>query len=365
MPVQLTEDIIITEKKLEKILRDPEASANAIKLVYVSDSQEGIKRLKSGKGFRYLFGNKPVKNKSDLDRIKKLVIPPAWTDVWICVLENGHLQATGKDALKRKQYKYHHLWNQLRNQTKFYRMLQFGKALPDIRKQVEKDLQLKGLPREKVLAAVIALMERTSIRIGNESYEKLYGSFGLTTLKNRHVKINGSSVNFTFKGKKGIAHTVNLTNRKLANIIKQCRELPGKELFLYEDEEGNRQTIDSGMVNDYIKRVVENDFTAKDFRTWSGTVQALVALKEITTDPPTTDYKKNIVEALDKVSKQLGNTRTVCRKYYVHPTLLELYEKDGLAKYLDKLDDNPVNPTPTKGLAKEEKVLMEILEDLK
>ena len=202
MQIQVTEDIAISEKKLQNIIGDPEATAKAVKLVYVNDSQEGIRRIRTGKGFKYQFRKKALKNKADLDRIKKLVIPPAWENVWICPLENGHLQVTGLDALKRKQYKYHPLWNQLRNQTKFYRLLQFGKCLPSIRKKVEADLSLPGLPCEKVLAAVVALMERTSIRIGSGLYEKMYGSFGLTTLKNRHVDVNGHQVKFSFKGKK-------------------------------------------------------------------------------------------------------------------------------------------------------------------
>ena len=204
MAIQITEDIIIHHKQLEKIIADPEATAKAANLVYVSDSQEGIVRIRSGKSFKYQYKKKILRDKSQLDRIKCLVLPPAWENVWICVKENGHLQATGTDARNRKQYKYHHLWNQLRNQTKFYRLLQFGKSLPKIREQLAKDLAKTGMPREKVLAAVVALMEKTSIRIGSGIYEKMYGSFGLTTLKNKHVNINGSQVKFTFKGKKAL-----------------------------------------------------------------------------------------------------------------------------------------------------------------
>ena len=365
MAIQITEEISITEKKFEKIISDPAATARAVNLVYVSDTQEGFTRTRNKNGFSYRFRNKPVKNQSDLQRIKSLVIPPAWENVWICALENGHLQATGLDARKRKQYKYHTLWNQLRNQTKFYRMLQFGNALPIIRKQVDKDLSLTGMPREKVLAAVIALMEKTSIRIGSGVYEKMYGSFGLTTLKNRHVNINGSQVKFTFKGKKGIEHDISIKSKKLANIVKHCLEIPGRELFQYYDENNQKQSIDSGMVNEYIRQLIEGDFTAKDFRTWAGTVQALIAFSE--TGPPESvaDTRKKIVEVLDKVSKHLGNTRTVCKKYYVHPCIFELYEKNELDKYLKKIARMKNTDDKITGLAPEEKLLMQILENLK
>jgi len=360
--IQITEDITIAQKKLEKIIDDPAATARAVNLVYVNDSQEGITRVRSGKGFSYRFRNKVLKNKADLERIKKLVLPPAWENVWICASENGHLQATGTDALKRKQYRYHELWNQLRNQTKFYRLLQFAKALPATRKRIEKDLSLTGMPMEKVLAAVVALMEKTSIRIGSGMYEKLYGSFGLTTLKNKHVNVNGSHVKFSFKGKKGIDHAISIRSKKLASIVKHCLDIPGKELFQYYDENETRQSIDSGMVNDYIREIMNADFTAKDFRTWSGTVQALIALRECDKPESEADCKKKIVEALDKVSKHLGNTRTVCKKYYVHPSLLELYEKGKLDKYLEKLVKIKPDEDRITGLAPVEKLLAEILE---
>jgi DNA topoisomerase-1 len=360
--IQLTEDISIPKKKLQEIITDPEATARAVKLIYVSDSQEGIRRLRNGKGFKYVYQNKAVKNKEDLERIKKLVLPPAWEDVWICPKPNGHLQATGKDVKNRKQYKYHSLWNELRNQTKFYRLLQFGKALPLIRKKVDKDLSLSGMPRDKVLAAVVALMEKTSIRIGSGLYEKLYGSFGLTTLKNKHVDIKGSQVKFCFKGKKGIEHTISIKSKKLSLIVKHCREIPGKELFQYYDENNTKQSIDSGMVNEYIRTIIEDDFTAKDFRTWAGTVQALLAFREIGPCDAPGEVKKKIVEVLDRVAKHLGNTRTVCRKYYVHPCLLDLFEKQQLQQYLKKLGEIKTDEDRITGLAPEEKLLLEILE---
>lgn len=363
MLIQVTNDIRIHRKTLEKIITDPKATAKAADLVYVSDTQEGIRRIRSGKGFKYQYQNKTIRDKAQLDRIRKLVIPPAWENVWICFLENGHLQVTGTDVRKRKQYKYHSLWNQLRNQTKFYRMLQFGKSLTAIRKQVSKDLSLTGMPREKVLAAVVALMEKTSIRIGSGIYEKLYGSFGLTTLKNKHVNISGSRVKFMFKGKKGVEHDISIKSKRLASIVKHCRDIPGKELFQYYDENNNKQSIDSGMVNEYIKNVVEGEFTTKDFRTWAGTVQALIAFKENGPFESAADAKKKVVEALDKVSKHLGNTRTVCRKYYVHPSILDMYEKNDLEKYLKKLPAIKTDEDSVTGLAPEEKLLMEILEE--
>ncbi len=224
-------DIKIPAIKLKKIITDPAATARAVKLLYVNDSEEGIIRIKKGKGFQYRVKKKPVKEKSTLRRIHSLVIPPAWQNVWICTSANGHLQVTGQDTLKRKQYRYHPLWIALRNQTKFYHMLAFGKKLPAIRKQINQSLSLPGMPKEKVLALVVLLMDKTSIRIGNGAYEKMYGSFGITTLKDNHVNIRRNAVRFTFKGKKGVAQNVSLTNKKLAKLIKQCKDIPGKELF--------------------------------------------------------------------------------------------------------------------------------------
>lgn len=348
---------------LQTVLTDAQASAKAIRLIYVTDSQEGIRRERKGKSFRYMYKGKPVRNKDDLERIKCLVIPPAWENVWICSLANGHLQATGLDARQRKQYKYHALWNQHRNETKFYRMFQFGEALPAIRKQVEKDISYSGMPKEKVLATIVRLMEHTSIRVGSDFYEKNYGSVGLTTLKNKHVNINGANLKFSFRGKKGVEHDISINNRRLAHIVKQCRDIPGKELFQYYDEEGNKHSIDSGMVNDYIKNIVDGEFTSKDFRTWTGTVQALLAFKESGPFESESEAKKNIVSVLDKVSKYLGNTRTVCRKYYVHPAIIEMYETAHLHKYLQTLSGN--GHRPQTGLMLEEKVLMKILKKIK
>ena len=361
MDTDIEQILQLPEKKLKAIIHDAAKAAKAVSLVYISDSEEGIRRVNKGKSFSYLLKEKPVADEDTLQRIKSLVIPPAWENVWISPLDNGHLQATGNDALQRKQYRYHPLWNALRNHTKFYRLHEFGKVLPSIRLQLEKDLSLPGLPVAKVLAAAVSLMERTHIRIGNNLYEKLYGSFGMTTLKDQHVKVEGAKIRFTFKGKKGVHHDINIKSNKLAKIVKQCRDIPGKELFQYYDEEGNRRSIDSGMLNTYIREISGGEFTAKDFRTWAGTVQAILAFKELGFFDTQTETKKKIVKALDVVAKHLGNTRTVCKKYYVHPLIVSLYESHELKKYTADLDKIEEDDNKT-GLTGEEKVLMKILE---
>ncbi len=359
--METTEIESLPAKKIEKIIGDPVKSAEAINLVYVNDSEPGIQRIKKGKNFTYRYREKPLKDEKQLARIRSLVLPPAWENVWICCLPNGHLQATGIDARKRKQYRYHNLWNALRNHTKFYRMIEFGKALPNIRLRLEKDLSRNGLTQEKVLAAIVMLMERTNIRVGNNIYEKLYGSFGLTTLKDKHVNISGSNIRFSFKGKKGIEHDIALKNRKLARIVQNCKDIPGKELFQYYDSEGNRHAVDSGMVNSYIKDISGQDFTAKDFRTWAGTVNAFLAFKEMGYGDTDTAQKKNLVAAIDKVAKELGNTRAVCRKYYVHPLLISLYETKSLDSYFKELDE--ISKDDNKAdLTIDEKIVMKILE---
>jgi len=359
--LNLANDIHISTKKIHSIRHDVKKTAQAINLVYVQDNQAGISRVKKGDSFQYLKNDKKILDAKTLDRIKKLVIPPAWNNVWICPLENGHLQATGIDIKNRKQYRYHALWNSLRNQTKFYRLHEFGKAIPAIREQLEKDLSLPGMPVEKVLAAVVCLMEQTSIRIGNSVYEKLYGSFGLTTLKNKHVNVVGSQIQFSFKGKKAISHNISIRSKRLAKIVKQCRDIPGKELFQYYDDDGDHKCIDSGMVNAYLKTISGQDFTAKDFRTWAGTVHALMAFKEIKSGETAAEIKKDIVAVLDQVAQHLGNTRTVCKKYYVHPVLIELYENNDLSSYL-KLLGKMQKEIKSNDLIAEEKLLMLILE---
>ena len=351
----------IPRKKIAGIVNDPAKTAAAVHLKYVTDTEPGIERIKRGNYFLYRANENRITDKDSLQRIKSLVIPPAWEQVWICNLSNGHLQATGLDVKKRKQYKYHALWNSFRNQTKFFRLYEFGKVLPTIRLQLEKDLALPGLPMPKVMATVVSLMERTHIRIGNNFYEKLYGSFGLSTLKDKHVVVNGATLQFAFKGKKGVHHNISIKSKKLAAIVKQCRDIPGKELFQYYDDNGKHKSIDSGMINEYIKGIAGSDFTAKDFRTWAGTVHALLAFKELGFYDTVTESKKIIVEALDKVSKELGNTRTVCKKYYVHPGIIDMYENKSLEKYIQQLETIEVNDETT-DLTAEEKIVMKILE---
>ena len=353
--------IKLRKKSIEGMLKSPVKTASAVNLVYVNDTLPGIERLKRGKKVEYILKGSKIKDKQVLQRIKSLVIPPAWENVWICVLENGHLQATGIDIKKRKQYKYHKIWNAARNQTKFYRLHEFGKTLTKIRKHLQEDLSLPGLPLEKVLAAVVSLMEVTNIRVGNNAYEKLYGSFGITTLKDRHVSISKNQVRFIFKGKRGIQHDISIKNKRLATIVKKCRDIPGKELFQYYDDEGERRSIDSGMINEYIKRISEGEFSAKDFRTWSGTIHAYRAFSKLGLFETMAEGKKKVAEAFDIVSKQLGNTRTVCKKYYVHPIIISLYEKKELEKYLLNTyqpEDNNI----LSELSAEEKIVMEILE---
>ncbi len=343
-----------------KIDRDNAEVARSVRLLYVNDSSPGIKRVRRGKGFAYIAPKGQSLDQNDLERIRKLVLPPAWTNVWICSKPNGHIQATGFDKRGRKQYRYHSLWSQARSETKFHRLYEFGKTLPTLRLRVERDLAKKELCQEKVIAIVISLMERTYIRIGNDDYEKLYGSHGITTLKNNHIQIKGSEIRFSFTGKKQVTHQVSLKNRRLANAVKQCRDIPGKELFQYYDENGVRHPIDSGMVNEYIKETTNTDYTAKDFRTWAGSLSMLRAFNSLKEAASQTAIKQNIITALDEVSRKLGNTRSVCRKYYVHPKLIELYEQNALTKYMKQLDDIEI-PDHHTDLTDDEKTLMRIL----
>jgi len=357
------QELQLSHKEFLKINKDYIKAARVAELVYVSDKSKGITREKKGSGFIYLLGEQPVESEKELERIKKLAIPPAWTGVWICKNSNGHIQATGYDARGRKQYRYHPQWHTLRAQTKFHHLYEFGKLLPSLRLKLEEDLAKKELCEEKVLATVVSLMERTYIRIGNNDYEKLYGSYGLTTLKDKHVKVAGDKLVFSFTGKKGIAHDITLKNRQLARTVQACRDIPGKELFQYYDAEGAKKPIDSGMVNRYIKEASGGDFSAKDFRTWAGTLNIIEAFKTLGPAETESDSKKNVLAALDEVSKKLGNTRTVCKKYYVHPGIIELYEKNTLHKYLQELDDIE-KADNLSGLTSAERVLMKILAKL-
>jgi DNA topoisomerase-1 len=350
--------------KLEKIGRDPKTTAKAVGLRYVSDSTPGYTRKKAGKGWSYYSADGSlVKDKDLITRFNKLVIPPAYTNIWISPYENGHLQFTGTDAIGRKQYRYHPAWNKIRNQSKYHRLQTFATYLPVIRERVDKDLARSNPDHNKIVALVVRLMELTGIRVGNESYKKLYGSFGLTTLMNRHVQIEGSNINFEFKGKKGVYHKVSLQSRKLARLVKQCRELPGKELFQYYNANGERSTIGSGDVNDYLKEITGEDFTAKDFRTWAGSVSALYAFKQAGEFETITECKKKIVTVLDEVALNLGNTRTVCKKYYVHPTVIKSYEDGAIFKYIKNIDEEKDVNTAELNIA--EKALLKIIENEK
>jgi len=310
---------------------DPVESAEQAGLRYVSDSQLGIRRKRSGRGFSYAMPDgSPVRDPATLRRIKRLVIPPAWTDVWICASPNGHIQVTARDARGRKQYRYHERWTMVRDAAKYERLQAFAEALPRIRAAVERDLRQRDLPRTKVLAAVVRLLEQTSIRIGNVEYRKENRSFGLTTLRDRHAEFDGSTLRFHFKGKSGREHIVELNDRRLARIVRQCQEVPGQELFQYLDDDGQRHTVESSDVNAYIREISEGDFTAKDFRTWNGTVLAMRRLRVCPPAESATVGKRQVSAAIKEVAAELGNTPTVCRKAYVHPVVVNAYLEGSL-----------------------------------
>jgi len=302
------------------------AVARQAGLRYVSDEMPGIARKPAKNGFCYLdLGGKQIKDKATLSRIKALAIPPAWTEVWISPWDNGHIQATGRDAKRRKQYRYHPRWRAVRDEAKYDRMINFGKALPAIRERVDAALSLPGLPREKVVATVVYLLEATMMRIGNEEYARTNKSFGLTTLRDRHANINGGSVEFQFRGKSGVHHKVKVSDPRVARIVRKSRDLPGQELFQYLDENGERRAVGSGDINDYLREITGEEYTAKDFRTWSGTLLAALALQEFEKFDSQAQAKKNVMRAIEAVAKKLGNTPTICRKCYVHPAVIEAY----------------------------------------
>ncbi|MGB7417158.1 MAG: DNA topoisomerase IB [Thermosynechococcaceae cyanobacterium] len=311
---------------MSTLLCDPVQSAKSAGLRYVSDDQPGIERQKVGRGFSYidLDGNR-IAPSPERDRIQALAIPPAWTDVWICPNPQGHLQATGRDAKGRKQYRYHPQWQRLRNRAKFDRLLPFGMALSSVRQQTAQHLKLKGLPREKVLATVVRLLEKTLIRVGNDQYARRNQSFGLTTLRDRHVEIEKGQVTFEFRGKSGVEHAITLEDPRLAKIIQQCQDIPGYELFQYFDENKQRQTVDSGDVNVYLQQTMGTDFTAKDFRTWAGTVLTAAELLKVSDFEDDKQAQQYVRETVKTVARQLGNRPATCRKYYIHPAIIEIY----------------------------------------
>ena len=312
---------------------DSVESAKAAGLRYVTDDSPGYRRRRRGRSFIYTnAAGEIIRDVQELQRIRSLAIPPAWRDVWICPLANGHIQATGRDARGRKQHRYHQRWREVRDATKYDRMLAFGKKLPAIRRQVDRDLALAGLPREKILATVVRLLEISRIRVGNEEYARQNNSFGLATLRNRHVSVSGSTIQFEFRGKSGVHHALSLNDRRLAKIIKRCQELPGHELFQYIDVDGARSTIGSADVNEYLRSIAGDDFSSKDFRTWAGTVLAARTLMEMKAARGKAHLKRNMTQAIEAVARQLGNTKAVCRKCYIHPAVLDAYGDGSLFK---------------------------------
>jgi DNA topoisomerase-1 len=323
--------MLLDESVQSVVVVDARDAAESAGLVYVSDEEPGIRRKKAGKGFTYLSpGGGKVEDAATLKRIRKLAIPPAYTDVWICTKANGHIQATGRDAKGRKQYRYHPDFRAVRESTKYEKMMEFAHSLPVIRSKVAEHMALRGLPREKVLATVVHLLETTLIRVGNDDYARENKSYGLTTLKNRHVAVNGSELRFEFKGKSGKSWRLKVKDRRIAKIVRACQDLPGQKLFQYIGEEGERHDVTSSDVNAYLREITGEDITAKDFRTWHGTIMAAIALQEFQSFDTQAACKKNIKAAIEQVASRLGNTPTICRKCYIHPELISAYVEGQL-----------------------------------
>src|ERR687884_1193026 len=319
------------ENSTETGVVDPREAAESAGLVYVSDEEPGIRRRRAGKGFTYKGPDgRAVRDAATLARIRALAIPPAWTNVWICPDPKGHIQATGRDAKGRKQYRYHPRWREVRDAAKYERLAQFAEALPRIRQRTDADLRRQGIPREKVLAAVVRLLEETSIRVGNDEYARQNRSFGLTTFRDRHAVFEGEKLRFEFRGKAGKQHAIELNDRRLARIVKRCQDVPGQELFQYLDADGKRHTIESADVNAYIREISGGHFTAKDFRTWNGTVLASRYLRLCERGLSPTAAKRQVASALKSVAADLGNTPAVCRKAYVHPVVVNAYLEGSL-----------------------------------
>jgi DNA topoisomerase I len=327
---------VATREGLDKE-REFRAAARSARLRYVSDADRGYSRRRRGKSFTYVrAGGQVLREPATLNRIRSLAIPPAWKDVWICPAPNGHLQATGRDARGRKQYRYHARWREAQDQQKYERIVAFAKALPGIRRAVARHLRKRGLPREKVLAAAVRLLETTLIRVGNDEYARANRSFGLTTMHDEHVRIRGARIRFDFRGKHGIEHEIDLEDRRLARIVHGCRDLPGQELFQYVNANGEVCDVGSGDVNDYLREISGQDFTAKDFRTWAGTALAAQALQEFRDFDSAAAAKRNITKAIESVAERLGNTQAICRKSYVHPAIIEAYMDRSLVKTLKR-----------------------------
>ena len=339
-------------------------SAAAAGLRYVTDTMPGVRRERRAGTFVFVGPDgQEVDDEAELKRFASLVIPPAWTDVWICASERGHLQVTARDARGRKQYRYHPVYRRVRDETKFGRMLAFSEILQTIRERVEHDIALPGHSREKVLATLVSLLEKTLIRVGTDEYAKENGSYGLTTMKRRHVAVKGSTLRFEFKGKSGVTHTVDLTDRRIARIVQRCQELAGQELFQYLDDDGRRQSIDAVDINDYLREISGGrDITAKDFRTWAGTMLAAAALRDLGPAETERQMKANIIKAVDEVAARLGNTRAVCRKYYIHPALIDAYARGETVPHAPAVTGGERRGREKAALRREEAVVLECLQ---
>jgi DNA topoisomerase-1 len=345
------------------LIAEAMATAKAVKLRYVKSGTKGYSRERVKDGFQYRDQHGDIiTDEETLTRIRGLVLPPAWENVWICPYANGHLQATGTDALGRRQYRYHSTWARVRNETKYDRLLHFGEKLPQLRRHITVALRKKNLDKEKVTAIALSVMQETLIRVGNASYEKLYGSYGLTTLHAQHVKIDGNTAFFKFKGKKGVLQKITLKHAQLAKLLQKVKDIPGQELFQYYEGEDHK-SLDSGDINEYLKLWTGEDYTCKDFRTWSGTVNALNLLADLTPFNSASECKQNLVHIIDSVAGKLGNTRAVCKKYYIHPGILEAYEQCNLEPYLEELRAGR-NKASTGGLHNDEKVLLKFMKSL-
>jgi DNA topoisomerase I len=337
--------------------------AKASRLRYVTDDLPGITRKRNRKGFLYFDPHgRRLRQPENLRRIKSLAIPPAWEQVWISPWADSHLQATGRDARGRKQHRYHARWREVRDQTKFDRMSAFGRVLPDLRRRLSRDMAHPGLPRDRVLATVVKLLETTLIRVGNEEYARHNRSFGLTTMRSTHVKVTGAKLQFEFRGKGGKTFSLDFNDRRLAKIVNHCQDLPGQELFQYIDEEGRPRTISSSDVNDYLRNVTRQDFTAKDFRTWAGTVLAIRAFREVKHYDSKAHAQRNIVNAVEMVARKLGNTRSVCRKCYIHPAIIDSYVDGSLLNTLSQKAHRESTQSLNK-LTPDELTVMAILEE--
>ncbi|TDW51917.1 DNA topoisomerase-1 [Flavobacterium sp. 270] len=331
------------EKLMNQLIKTPHLVIEKLDLAYINDHQLTIVRCREGEEFVYKKNGRNVKSKNEIKRFNSLVLPPAWENVRITDVVNGHLQAVGTDVKNRKQYRYHPRWNLIRNQTKFYKIAEFGSKLPLIRKKVDLDLEQKEWSKEKVIALVIRLMEETHIRIGNEKYAKDNKSYGLSTLRKRHININRNTLRFEFTGKKGVKHTITTRNKQLIKLVSRCEEIPGMEVFKYYDNNGERKVLDSHMVNEYLHEISGEYFSAKDFRTWAASIIFFESLMDLGVTSDEKEIKKNVISAFDCTAEALGNTRNVCKNYYVHPLLISTYEDGSIQKYFDMAKNSRSN----------------------